>query len=283
MNTHLQEIRDKQKASWNHFSPGWKKWNKELLEHMQPATDAIINSLQPNGKQKILDIASGAGEPAFSISQKLNGGEVILTDLADAMLNIARENAQLLAIKNVSFQACDVSALPFVENSFDLVSCRMGFMFFPNLSLAAKEIYRVLKPGGKLATTVWGTPDKNLWITLIGDVIKRNMQLPEVPLTTDKPNIFRCAAQGMMKNILTQAGFKNTQEKELACTLNCDNADSYWQMMTEIAAPVVGVLNKADEKMKEKIKQEVIYLLNAKYPEGNIALPGSEILLYGEK
>ena len=69
----------------------------------------------------------------------------------------------------------------------------------------------------------------------------------------------------------------------MACTLNCDNADSYWQMMTEIAAPVVGVLNKADEKMKEKIKQEVISVLNAKYPEGNIALPGSAILLYGEK
>lgn len=283
MNSDIQEIRDKQKASWNRFSSGWKKWNKELLQHMQPATDGIIEFLQPNGNQKILDIASGAGEPAFSIAKKLNGGEVILTDLADDMLSIARENAQATGIKNVSFRACDVCELPFAENSFDHVSCRMGFMFFPDLHIAAKEINRVLKPGGRFATTVWSTPDKNFWITIISDVIRKNLQLPDTTPSQEKPGIFRCAEQGFMQTVLAQAGFKNIHVKEINCLLHCGTAERYWQMMTEIAAPVVGVLNKIDDIMKEKIKQEVISLLNAKYPEGNITLPGSAILLHGEK
>lgn len=283
MNSSFHEIRDKQKDSWNKFSTGWKKWNKELLQHMQPATEAILNYLKPEDNQNILDIASGAGEPGISIAKKINNGNVMLTDLAADMLSVAQENVLHQNIKNISFQVCDVCALPFSDNSFDKVSCRMGYMFFPDLHLATKEIYRVLKPGGGFATTVWTTPEKNFWVTAIGDVIRKNMQLPDVSISSEKPSIFRCAESGLMKNFFASAGFKNIQEKEIVCLLHCGTAERYWEMMNEIAAPVVGVLSKADNELKEKIKQEVITLIHSKYPEGNIVLEGSALVIYGEK
>lgn len=281
MEKQFQEIREIQKTSWNNFSPGWKKWNLELHNHMQPATDGIITLLKPYGSQIILDIAAGTGEPGFSIAPMLSSGKVIITDLANDMLDIARENAEKKGIKNVEFLACDVCELPFADNTFDGVSCRMGFMFFPDMLLAAKEILRVLKTGGKIAVAVWSSPHKNSWVTIVGDTINRNLQLPALP--PGNPGIFRCGQSGLMSNILTRAGFKNISENEIACNLECGSAEVYWEMMTEIAAPVVSALSKADDVMKEKIKKEVYDLLHQKFPDGDVILDGSALVIYGEK
>lgn len=281
MEKQLAKISADQKASWNKFSPGWKKWGLELHNHMQPAADGIIRLLEPRDAQIILDIAAGTGEPGFSIAALLTGGKVIITDLADDMLDIARENASKQGIKNVEFRACDVSELPFADNTFDGVSCRMGFMFFPNMVLAAKEILRVLKPGGRIAAAVWSTADKNFWVTAISEAINRNMQVPAP--SPGAPGIFRCGERDFMTNIFNQAGFKNVSESEIACKLNCGTAEIYWQMMTEIAAPVVAALSKADDVTINKIKREVYELINKKYPDGNVLLDGNSLLIYGEK
>jgi len=281
MEQQFKEIRETQKASWNKFSSGWKKWDLELHDHMKPAADGIISLLKPNGAQIILDIASGTGEPGLSIASRLTDGKVIVTDLANEMLDIARENASKREIKNIEFRACDVCELPFADNTFDAVSCRMGFMFFPNMLLAAKEIQRVLKPGGKVATSVWSTADKNFWANAIGETINRNMQLPVPP--PEAPGIFRCGESGLMTNIFNQAGFKNISESEVMCKLKCGTAEIYWEMMTEIASPVVAALSKADSAMKDKIKKEVLELVNKKYADGNVIMDGSALLIYGEK
>ena len=281
MKKELQEIRENQKAAWNKFSSGWKKWDAELKNHMQPAADAIINALKPTGEQLILDIASGTGEPGLSIAALLTNGKVIMTDLSEEMLYIARENTSKKGSTNVEFRACDVCQLPFADNTFDSVSCRMGFMFFPDMLLAAKEIMRVLKPGGKFATTVWSSPEKNFWALAIGETIKNNMPIPTSP--PDAPGIFRCGQSVVMTSIFSQAGFKNTSETEVLCSLQCGTAENYWQMMTEIAAPIVAALSKADDTKIEKIKTEVIEWVNQKYPTKNIIMEGSALLIYGEK
>ena len=281
MKQKFQNISENQKLSWNKFSAGWKKWESKLLEHMQPATDGIINLLQPKGSELILDIAAGTGEPAFTLAKMLTNGKVIITDLSEDMLNIARENSLKKEITNVEFLVCDVSKLPFEDNTFDAVSCRMGFMFFPDMILAAQEILRVLKPNGKFATAVWGSPHQNFWGSVIGESIRKNMQLPSPP--PEAPGIFRCGKSGLMVDILSKAGFKNISESEIICTLNCGTAEIYWEIMTEIAAPIVAGLNNADETMKKKIKKEVCDLVSQKYPDANVNIDGIALLIYGEK
>ncbi|HEY5369694.1 MAG TPA: methyltransferase type 11, partial [Hanamia sp.] len=159
--------------------------------------------------------------------------------------------------------------------------CRMGFMFFPDMLLAAKEIYRVLKPGGRFATAVWGVPEKNFWVTAVAGTINKNMQLP-----APQPGalgMFRCAKSGLMMDIFNQAGFKNTSEKEVKGKLKSETAAAFWTMTTEIAAPFAAALNKADDVMKEKIKEEVYELVIEKYSSENITMVGSAIVIYGEK
>lgn len=281
MEQQLQEIREQQKASWNKFSPGWKKWDDLMMDFLKPKGDEIIRLINPQGADVVLDIAAGTGEPGLTIATMLNGGKVVITDLSEDMLEIARENATKRGIKNIETQACDVCELPFADNTFDAISCRFGFMFFPDMLLAAKEMVRVLKPGGKIATSVWNVPEKNFWVTAIASSINRNMQLPAPP--PEAPGMFRCAKSGLIQDLFKQVGLKNTSEMEVAGKLKCGTTDVYWNMMTEVAAPFVAALSKADDTMKEKIKQEVYQLVNQKYPEGNIIIDASALVIYGEK
>lgn len=277
----LQEIREQQKASWNKFSPGWKKWDDEFMEFLKPMGEEIVSLLNPKGEEHVLDVAAGTGEPGLTIASKLNGGKVVITDLADGMLIIAREHAAKKGVTNVEFKACDVCELPFDDNTFDAISCRLGFMFFPDMLLAAKEMARVLKPGGRVATSVWCTPEKNFWVTAIGSTINKNMQLPAP--SPEAPGMFRCAKSGQIETLFKEVGLKNTLERELPGKLNCGTAEVYWTMMTEIAAPFVAALSKADDTMREKIKKEVFELLNQKYPDGKVIIEASYLVIYGEK
>ena len=280
MNQQLEEIREQQKQSWNKFSPGWKKWDDITMDFLQPMGQQIIESIKPEGNDIILDIASGTGEPGLTIAAMIPKGKVVLTDLAEDMLTIASGNATRKGISNIETTACDVCELPFGDNSFNAVSCRFGFMFFPDMKLAANEMARVLKPGGRIATSVWNVPEKNFWVTAIMGTINKNMELPPPP--PGGPGMFRCAKPGLMEEIFTQAGFKDIRVKEVSSKLNAGTVNNYWNMMTEVAAPVVAALGKADDNMLKKIKDQVYQLVSEKYP-GHVAIDANALLISAVK
>lgn len=281
MEKQFEEIREQQKATWNKFSPGWKKWDDLTMDFLKPMGDEIIRQLNLNDSDVVLDVAAGTGEPGLSIASKLKSGKVIITDLAEDMLAIARENAAKRGIRNIETRVCDVCELPFADNTFDKISCRFGFMFFPDMLLAAKEMVRVLKPGGRIATSVWNVPEKNFWVTAIMGTINKNMDLPAPP--PGSPGMFRCAKDGFISDLFLQAGLKNSYQSEISGQLNCKTTDIYWNMMTEVGAPIVAALSKADDAMKEKIKKEVYQAVNQKYPDGNVFIDSSALVIYGEK
>jgi len=281
MEHQLEEIREQQKASWNAFSIGWQKWDCLLMGFSKPMGNEIIRMLNPKDADIVLDVASGTGEPGLSIAKKLSGGKVVISDLSEKMIQIAQGKAARSGIENIETAVCDVCELPFPDNTFDAISCRFGFMFFPDMLLAAKEMMRVLKPGGRVATAVWNIPEKNFWVTAFSSVIGKNMQLPSPP--PGAPGMFRCAESGLIQNLFQQAGFKNTSETEVNGKLKCGTTDVYWNLMTEVAAPVVAALTKADDVTKEKIKREVYQVITERYPDGNIRIDSSALVIYGEK
>lgn len=281
MEKQLELIRDQQKESWNIFSAGWKKWDHLTMGFMKELGEEILNYLQPGGNQQILDIAGGTGEPGLSIAKKLNGGKVLITDIADHMLDVAKEKAEGNNILNVEFMVCDACELPFDDNSFDAVSCRFGFMFFPDMQMAANEIYRVLKPEGRFAATVWNIPEKNFWVTATMGTIMRNMNIPPPP--PDTPGMFRCAKPGRMKEIINKSEFRDYNEKEVSLTMNAGTAENYWNFMTEVGAPIVAALSQADDQMIAKIKAEVFEQVHQKFPDDNLALDASALVLTAKK
>jgi ubiquinone/menaquinone biosynthesis C-methylase UbiE len=281
METHLLQIREQQKEMWNRFSPGWKKWDDLSMDFLKPMADEIIHLLKPKDTDLVLDVASGTGEPGLTIAAMLRGGKVVATDLAEGMLEVAKENAVRRGINNFDVVTCDVCELPFPDNSFDAVSCRLGFMFFPDMLLAAREMVRVLKPGGRIAATVWDGPERNLWASSIMGIINKNMQL--IPPPPGAPGLFRCAKSGFVADLFKQTGMKNISESEVRGKLNIGNRKIYWNFMTEVVAPVVAALSKADCEMKVKIRSEVFDSIRQNYSDGKLAIDSNAFVIYGEK
>src|SRR3982751_4379446 len=111
MNEQLQAISNEQKERWDTVSDGWKKWNEFTMNFLKPMGDAIIKALDIKTNDVVLDIASGTGEPAFSIAGIAKNGEVYATDLSEEMLTIARTYADERDITNIQFKVADVSDL----------------------------------------------------------------------------------------------------------------------------------------------------------------------------
>ena len=149
------------------------------------------------------------------------------------------------------------------------------------MRLAAQEMHRVLRPGGKIATSVWSGPEHNFWVTAIMGAINRHLDLPAPP--PGAPGMFRCAKDGFVADLLTQAGFKNVTQQEVRSKLDCKTVDVYWTMMNEIAAPVVAGLSKADEAAQDQIKAEVYQAVQQRYPEGDIKIDAAALVVSAEK
>jgi ubiquinone/menaquinone biosynthesis C-methylase UbiE len=275
--TQLDDVRNNQRQSWNKFSGGWKKWDELTMNFLRPVGTAILESIPIKDNFKILDIASGTGEPGLTAASMVKNGEVVGTDLSEDMVSIAAENAKEKGLKNFSTKVCSADDLPFPDNTFDAVICRNGVMFFPDIEVAAREILRVLKPGGYFSAGFFISPEKNQWATTTMNVIGKYVDMP--PPSPDTPGLFRCAKPNMMKNILMNAGFKNANETEVPFTLDVPTIDMYWSFQTEVAAPVVYGLSKADAPTRQLIKEDVFSEV-AKYEKGDIfSLPAKELVL----
>ncbi len=274
-------IREQQKEIWNRFSPGWKRWDELTMDFLKPIGDEIIRMINPKGADVVLDVASGTGEPGLTIAARLTGGMVIASDLSEGMLQVARDKAALKGIKNLRVVAGDATELPFPDNSFDSISCRLGYMFFPDMLLAAREMMRVLKPGGRLAAAVWNVPEKNVWATAIMSSIGRNIQMAApVP---GAPGLFRCSGEGFMEYLFRESGMINISEVEVSGKMNFMRTEIYWDYMTDVVAPVVAALSGAGTELRAKIKDEVFESVNNRFHNGKVSFDSSALVSCAEK
>jgi SAM-dependent methyltransferase len=101
--------------------------------------------------QRVLDVACGTGVLAREIARRLGGdGSVVGVDLNPAMLAVARRTSPALV-----WQQAPAEVLPFADAAFDAVTCQFGLMFFEDRACALREMWRVLRPEGRLAIAVW--------------------------------------------------------------------------------------------------------------------------------
>ena len=246
------EIRDAQRATWAGLSAGWEKWDSVIMDQLGPVGAAMIERLDIAEDHQHLDIAAGTGEPGLSIARLSPKGRVVLTDLVAEMLDIAARRARAQGVANIETKVCSADDLPFDDATFDSVSVRFGYMFFPDVAKATAEFARVLKPGGRLCSSVWVKPEENPWTTIAMQAIATEAVV--APPDPDGPNMFRCAAPGYVSALYEAAGLRDVAEWDVDVELVTRSPAQYWEMISEHVSLAVAALQQVDEPARERIR-----------------------------
>jgi demethylmenaquinone methyltransferase / 2-methoxy-6-polyprenyl-1,4-benzoquinol methylase len=129
-------------------------WKRELLR-------LVKARLRPG--HQVLDLATGTGDLAFALAATVRSGKVIGIDIAENMIHLAEKARRKRQVTNVEFRVGDMMDLRLVPASMDAVTVSYGLRNCPDLRLALREIYRVLKPGGVFASLDFVRPQSALW------------------------------------------------------------------------------------------------------------------------
>jgi ubiquinone/menaquinone biosynthesis C-methylase UbiE len=282
------EIRHHAREEWNAAAPGWKKYRKDMLRWLEPVSDQLMKSSQISRGQTVLDVATGTGQPALTIAEKIVGptGRVIGVDLSPEMLEVAKEEAAYQGLTNVVFQIVEDESLSmFSDDTFDTVVCRNGLMFMPDPVKALKAFRRVLKPGGKASVTVWGSPDKSPVMTSVMKTISKHVTdlklLPSAVAPSGNPGgAYSISSVDMLRDYFLKAGFSNFNAEKIEVTVaQTDTAEQLWQGMTEVTGFLVILLSKLPDEKKLAIKNDVIESLGKMFSSGDpVKLTGELIL-----
>ena len=110
--------------------------------------EKALSGIPEDFSGKLLEVPVGTGVLTMPVWQSLPQAEITCLDYSPDMMASAQEKAKRLGVDNVAFTQGDVGALPFADESFDIVLSLNGFHAFPDKEAAYRETYRVLKKGG---------------------------------------------------------------------------------------------------------------------------------------
>lgn len=161
--------------------------------------------------RNVLEIAAGTGAVTRALHQVLPEALIVASDLNPDMLETASER---LSSDMVRFKEADAQQLPFEDQSFDLLVCQFGVMFFPDKQAANREAFRVLKPGGRYLLVVWDTLETNPASKAIQEAMA--VEFPEDPPSFLARVPFGYADPAAITADLRTAGFEQVEIETIA-------------------------------------------------------------------
>jgi ubiquinone/menaquinone biosynthesis C-methylase UbiE len=254
-------MNDRQPTSWDIASESFLKVSAFYDPFEEPVNTRLITLADIQPGYTVVDIATGIGDPALSVAERVGPvGRVIATDASAAMLDIARTRAHDRRLTNVEFRQLDANTYDFPEQTIDAVVCRWGLMFLTDVADALGRVHRSLKPGRALAAATWAEADKVPIISIRRSII-RAFGLPVGP---NDP--FRLSSPTGLKALAWAAGFDEADvtritipyefasvdtfvhlqrvahESRMAALLgrSASEQDTFWRALGAAAAPYTG-------------------------------------------
>lgn len=272
----IQKFRERLREEWTGDATvtAWRKWHTQIAAFTRGATEAIVETAQLRPGVRVLDLACGVGDPALTIAQAVvPSGRVTATDLGPGMMSLAEELARKKGIGNIEFREANAESLPFADASYDVLTCRFGIMFFPDLAKALRECLRVLKPGGRVAFVAWGKMAQPFFTTTAGILLK-HVPVPPPPPDPEGPSLFMFGERGRLRRSLEAAGFSGVQEDDRTIPGRwASSIEEYWEQFTEVAAPFRPLLAQLTPEKMAKAKTEIFAALGKFWDGKELRIP----------
>jgi SAM-dependent methyltransferase len=237
--THIDPavFKAQQREQWSNVAQGWRRRWAAFEQGAQPLSDRMMNLAHVAPGQRVLDVATGIGEPAMTAARQVGpSGSVVAIDQAPQMLAVARERMQAAGIRTVEFVEGDAEAATLPLDSFDAVVCRWGLMFFHDPVGALARFRNSLVPRGWLAAAVWGEPSRVPMISLPFSVLSRELGQP--PSLPRGPSPFALSEPRRLEQVLRDAGFANVQSEPFPVTFEFASVDELLGHLGEVSAPI---------------------------------------------
>lgn len=206
--------RQEQELSRARMVEFWRQYDEMEARLTHPVSERMLDMARVSPGMRVLDIASGRGEPALPAAHRVgSNGWVLAVDLVDDMLQIARERAGREGLRNIEFQVADAEALQVGEKLFDVATLRWGLMYMRAPERALESIHRALKPGVALVVASWVEPARVPYASLPRRILERHRDVP--PPSSNGPGVFRHADRSSLDAALQRTGFSVEASEEM--------------------------------------------------------------------
>lgn len=245
---------DDTRHTWEAVAPAWERHRTRMFESARAVSEWLVDRLDPQEGDTLLELTAGPGETGFLAAERIGPkGRLVCSDLAPAMIEVARRGAADRALDNVHFQVVDAQRISLADAAVDGVMSRFGLALVPDPVAAFSEIRRVLRPGGRLAYAVWGPPERNAWIGLLmGALIQNGHAPPGDPFAPG--GVLSLAPASRNRLVLTEAGFEHVRITEVAAVMPFADLDDYWALQTSVAGPVASLVATMTDDEIESVR-----------------------------
>ena len=225
---------------WDQMS---RLYGREVDKRFAPIVEAVIQRASLRLGERVLDLGTGTGAVAARAAVAVGaGGGVVGIDISEEMLRQARQTAADLNLHNVDFSEGRAEAIPAEAATFDVVLASLSLMYVIDRAAAAREISRVLKPGGRFVAALWSGPASSdiVWFQQTAGSFAPPPPVPGVgPGAMADPGMFlaQLAAAGVEADVQTEV-----QEFDF------DDFESAWNVLVGVTASQLGPERREEAK-----------------------------------
>ena len=225
---------------------------------------------------RVLDVACGPGHIAAAAAAK--GAEPVGLDAAEGMIAVARA-----CYAEIEFQRGDAERLPFGDASFDAVVAGFVVNHLPRPERALAEFARVVRPGGRVAVTVWDRPERMRLLGVLGEAVQGTEGVRDPGLPSGGPNPFRFADDAALAALLSGAGLAAAEVRSIAFEQEVADTDELWEGMLASSVRTAALIERQPEPVRRRIRAALEQAVAPYRSETGIALPVSAKLGSGRR
>jgi ubiquinone/menaquinone biosynthesis C-methylase UbiE len=259
-------------AGWEAKAAGYDHFFGAFTSRL---VDPLLDAAEVGPGVRVLDVASGPGYAAAQAAERR--ASVVGVDIAESMTALAsRLHPQ------VQFVHGNAEALPFTDESFDAVVGNFALLHLGRPEQAAAEFVRVLKPGGRLALTVWDAPERARFLGVFLEAVAAAEAGPpdEIP---HGPPFFRFSEEQEFARLLNQQRLENVQVKTIAFSHSFGSPDEFWDGLLGGTVRMSALVSGQTEAVQREIRAGFDRAVEPYSVDDRLELPVSVKLASGRK